>query len=863
MTPSDHAAAASSGAGIGTLRPILQAARDTLIDETRLARGGVGNLARYSEQVDELMRRIYAAAREHTDASVAVVAVGGYGRKQVCLHSDIDLLFLFGRPIGAAEERFLKAMLHPLWDLRLDVGHHVRERTDLERADPGNPEFLAALHEARHLAGDPELYRELTATCRGPQAAWSTPILEALRELTRQRHLQFHGTLYQLEPDVKSAPGALRDVSAVRMITELGAFEERLDVPLGRVGEAEDFMLRIRSLLHLERGRNLNVLTHELQESVAKLFGSPGEQPAHQVETLMSTYFHHARIISRALGSSLKMLKRPTDASPVEVADGLERRGDEIWFTDATRASLRPRMWLRAFEAALDERCAVSDQVLTCIERHGGRYSPERFFPTIEERDLLLRVLQPRPGLYERLSEMHDSGLLGRMFPEFHRIYCRVIRDFYHKYTVDEHTLLTIRNLESLCTPTTRSRERFAGLLSEVASPELLVLALLFHDVGKWTNKNHSEEGVRLALGALRRIKMPERDTAVVEFLIRHHLQMSTAAFRRDTEDPEVVKQFSRLVGTEQRLKLLCVLTLADVEAVGPDVMTPWKAELLWRLYVDAYNQLTLGYGDEMIDPAASSLAELHKTRPDDITQADLEAFLEGLPHRYLRYVDASHVYEQVRLSKDLQTPEVHCTLEQKEGVWKLAVVSVDQHRLFSKVCGVLSYFGMDILRGQAMTNRQGIALDVVEFTDRERFFELNRSGQDELNRLLKDVLAGREDIERTLLPKQRGLVRRQPPRVSPWVHIDNELSERFSIVEIVAQDAWGLLYRISAGISREACDIDLVLISTEGDRAIDVFHVTKDGAKLSAEDTAVLQQRLEALLNEANETHQGSRATQ
>ena len=846
---------------------MLESARSELTAETTRARGGFGALARYSRHVDELVRGIYGEARAETSAPLALVALGGYGRNQLCLHSDIDLLFLFGQTIGAAEERFLKAMLHPLWDLRLDVGHHVRELTDLEKADPDNPEFLTALHEARHLEGEPALYEELATLCRGPQARWRGPMLDALAELTRQRHVQFNGTLYQLEPDVKSAPGALRDVSAVRMLTDLGGLNagRSQEIPLGRVDEAEDFMLRIRSILHLERGRNLNVLTHELQESVARAFESPGEQTAHQVETLMSTYFHHARIVSRALRSSLKLLNPPAEQPPVKVADGLERRGDEIWFTDATRASLRPRTWLRPFAAALDQGapCAVSEQVKTCIERHGERYSPEQFFPSVKQRDRLLRILRPRPGLYARLSEMHDCGLLGRMFPEFQKVYCQVIRDFYHKYTVDEHTLLTIRNVESLCTPKTGSRRRFASLLEEVPNPHLLVLALLFHDVGKWTNKNHSEEGVRMAQVALRRIRMSEADIGVVEFLIRHHLRMSTAAFRRDTEDPETVVQFARLVGTEERLKLLCLLTLADVEAVSPDVMTPWKEELLWRLYVDTYNQLTLGYGDDVIDAAANSLADLHATRPDDISQVELDAFLDGLPQRYLRYVDASHVYEHVRLSRDLKTPDVHCTLEQKDGVWELAVVSVDQPRLFSKVCGVLSFFGMDILRGQAMSNRQGIVLDVVEFTDQERFFELNDSAQPELVRLLKEVVAGREDIDRTLLPKQRGLVRRQPTRVRPRVHVDNELSQRFSILEIVAQDAWGLLYRISTVISREECDIDLVLISTEGDRAVDVFHVTKNGKKLSAEDTAVLQQKLETLLDESHETDQSRRPTQ
>ena len=860
--PSEHTAPTAPETSAEALRQMLKTARDELTTETRRARGGVEAVARYSARIDDLIRSLYREARDRTETPVALVALGGYGRNQLCLHSDIDLLVLFADPIGAAEERFLKSVLHPLWDLRLDLGHHVRELVDFWQVETDNPEYLVALRDARFLDGDHAVFDRFTDVCLGPSTEWLDPTLAALRDLIEQRYGQYNRTLYHLEPDLKDSPGALRDVSAMRMISRLTGSHGPPCVPVGRVDEAEDFMLRIRSILHLERGRNLNVLTHELQEVAAQRFESPGEQLKRQVEALMSTYFHHARIINRGLGSSLKSLAPAAASDPVPIGDDLVRRENEISFTDGTRASLRPRMWLSAFEAALAEECAVSEQALTCIERHGERYSPERFFPTTDERDRLLRVLRPRPGLYARLSEMHDTGLLGRIFPEFQKIYCHVIRDFYHKYTVDEHTLLTIRNVESLCNPTTGSRQRFAGLLRELPAPELLVVALLFHDVGKWTNKNHAEEGVRMALGALRRIKLPEPDIATVEFLIRHHLQMSTAAFRRDADDPEVVRQFARLVGTEQRLKLLCLFTLADVWAVGPDVMTPWKEELLWQLYVDTYNRLTLGYSDEVIDATATSLDELLAGRPDDVSTPALKTFVEGLPQRYLRFVDRPHVYDHVRLSRDLRPSEVHCTLEQKESVWELTVVSVDEPRLFSKICGVLSYFGMAILRGQAMTNRQGLVVDIFQFADHEQFFELNQSAQPELTKLLAEVVAGREDIDQTILPKARGLARKGPARVRSVVHFDNDYSKRFSILEIVTQDTWGLLYRVSRVISRHECDIEFVLISTEGNRAIDVFHLKKGDAKLSPDDVERLQADLESVVKE-DEATQGNRQTE
>ena len=863
MMPSRRQASAAAETPTESLRKALTHAHDELVAQTERGFGGVPALRHYSEQLDTIIEQIYQAARQETDRPLALVAVGGYGRKHMALHSDVDILIVFDGSIGAAEERFLKAMLHPLWDLRLDIGHHVRELDEADTVDTDNPEYLAALLDARFLGGDPDVFGRFSSACLRPGSAWQAPTLEALRELVRQRHNQFNHTLYHLEPDVKDAPGGLRDVCATRMLARLSQPDRPLSVEVGRLAEAEDFMLRMRSILHLERKRNLNVLTHELQEAAAAVFGLAEDDPRRGVETLMSTYFHHARIVSRSLATTLRLLAPPPEDPPVGLGEGLVRWGHEISFSDGTRASLRPATWLQAFEAALNTECSVSSQVTTCIERHGDRYSPERFFPTTEERDRLLRVLRPRPGLYARLSEMHECGLLGRMFPEFQKIYCHVIRDFYHRYTVDEHTLRTIQNLESLCSPATKSRERFGHLLSEVANPELLVLALVFHDVGKWTNKNHSEEGVRMALGALRRIRLPESSIATVEFLIRHHLRMSTAAFHRDSEDSDVVRQFARLVGTEDRLKLLCLMTLVDVAAVGPDVMSPWKEELLWRLYVDAYNRLTLGYGDDVIDPAAPSLTKLQRSKPDDIEASDLEAFLDGLPKRYLRLVDKSRVYDHVRLSRHLDSADTPCTIEQRDSVWELTVVSVDQPKLYAKICGVLSYFGMDILRGQAMSNQQGVALDIFQFTDAESFFRLNATAQDELVHQLKEVVAGRQDIDELLRPKERGLLRQRPERVRVVTHVDNQYSDRFSILEIVAQNAWGLLYRISRVISQHGCDIDLVLASTEGRRAVDVFHLTKQGAKLTDEEATRLCADLEAVLKDGHEADQGDRSSQ
>ncbi len=839
----------------------LSAARDRYEADVRQARGGRLAAHAYSAAVDGLLGGILADAGARPGAStapVALAAIGGYGRRHLCLHSDIDLLILFDRPIAAAEERLAKALLHALWDLGFDVGHQVRRVAELETVETDNPEFLVSVSDARLVAGERAVFDRLAAVVLDAGSPWRRAAADALRGLVQERHGQYGHTIYHLEPDIKEAPGGLRDVSAIRTLTALNPAGAGGAAPLiaGRrdeaLDEAEEFLLRIRSMVHLDNKRDQNILSHEHQETVAERFGAPGTK-ARTVEALMSVYFHHARIVSRVLSHVLESTApAPPAAATGVVADNIERRPDGVGFVDPVRASLQPRTWLPVFQAAIDEGCAVAPDTLTFIERHGDRYTSEQFFPERAECEAFLRFLKPRAGLYDRLSEMHENGLLGRMFPEFRKVYCRVIRDFHHMYTVDEHTLVTIRNLSDLTDPEAcaPSRRRFAAVLAELDEPELIVLALLFHDVGKWTDKNHAEESCRMVADPLRRLRVPPPAARTVEFLIRHHLVMSKTAFRRDTQDPEVPRQLARLVGTEDRLRMLCLLTLVDIQGTTRETLTPWKEELLWRLYVDTWNRLTLGYGDEVIAGGEPSVAELVAGRPPEVTEEQVTRFLDGLPQRYLRLVDPRQVYEHVALSRDLDPEGVRVSLEREDGVWALGVVTRDRPRVFSKICGVLSYFGMDIIRGQAMSNREGVVLDLFRFVDADKFLALNESGPSELKRLLQEVLTGAVELESMLQGREAAArARRRRVRVSSVVHFDHFYSDRYTVLEVGGANQWGLLHRISRVISEHGCDIDLVLISTEGDRATDVFHLTRDGRKLSTDMEHDLRADLEAAL--------------
>lgn len=820
----------------------LESARHELATAAGRGEGGRQAMRQYSHRMDALVQQLFADAGT-VSQPVAVFALGGYGRRELCLHSDIDVLVLFAGTIGPPAEKFLHGFLNPLWDLGLTLGHHVREVEEGRNLEEDNPEFLLALTDARAVVGDATLLDAFLARSNGPRTATRT--LAALKTLIADRHARFNDTLYQLEPDVKDSPGGLRDLFAAQTIAMLtdptllaqgGAGARALE-------DAEEFLLRVRSVLHLEAGRHHNVLRHEVQERAAERLGYVGASTRQSVERFMGDYFRHARVIDRSLRWALR-------AAPAPVGPNMVRTTDGIRFLDARLAADHPETWVALFQAALDVGCGVTDDSLACIQQSAGRFSPEAFVPSAEHRRAFLQLLKPSAGLYDRLSEMHETGLLGQIMPEFKRIDCRVVRDFYHKYTVDEHTLLTIRNLERL-TNATPARARFGRLLGEVHQPELLVLSLLYHDIGKWKDDDdHAAESERLISKMCDRLQMESGDRATVEFLVRQHLRMSLVAFRRDTEDPQIVANFAALVGTEERLKLLCLMTLADVEAVSRDTLTPWKEELLWRLYVDTYNHLTLAYGDEVIDSTQAALvADVVAARPPDLSSDEVDRFLQGLPRRYLQLFSRDAIYSHVRLSGNLGPDRMQTWLQRKGSEWELTVIAHDQPFLFSNVSGVLSSYGMDILRGYAFTKPDGLVVDSFHFNDLDRFLALNEGGEAQIGKKLEDVVVGRVDVAARLKGREEGALRRQLPGFAPVIHSDNESSPRYTIVEVVAENALGLLYRVSRAMSESGCDVDLVLISTEGRRAIDVFHLTSEGKKLSATQLAELTGNLQRVL--------------
>jgi [protein-PII] uridylyltransferase len=475
-------------------------------------------------------------------------------------------------------------------------------------------------------------------------------------------------------------------------------------------------------------------------------------------------------------------------------------------------------------------------------------FCAEDFVSTDVARRAVLDLLSPRPGISARLLEMAECGLLDRFFPELQQIHRRAAPDPYRRYAAAVHAVLPIRRVDMLRSPASPARARFTGLLEELRAPELLTLALILHDVGTRRDHGHARESLRVAQPAIDRLQLQPAAAETLRFLIRHHRQMARVAFRRDAGNPDVVARFATLVGSEELLKMLCLMTLIDIEAISPEALTPWKEDRLWRLYTDTSIRLALGVTN-VAGQHDAGLAVAMAGRPDDISDTELARFVTGLPRAYLSVFGLSTIYGHLRLARGILPHEIHASLEQKGDVCGLTVVTLDKPFLFCHIAGVLAYFGMDIHRGQIMATPEGLVLAVFEFTDAEGFLVRHRGAPRQIQGMLEAVVAGSVNIADLLSEQARAVPLDRRPSTGQSIHLDNAQSEEDTVLEIVADDAPGFLYRITRVIAEAGCAVGLALVSTEHGKANDVLHITRDRRRLSEAEQQSLHLALENVL--------------
>lgn len=747
-------------------------------------------LAARCAEVENLVRRCYSIIESRLPAGIALLTVGGFGRRELFPHSDVDLLLL-----AESEDRIpalreaLSVFLQSLWDAGLRPSHSVRTVSECATEHEGNVELTLSLLDRRFLAGDRTLSGTLDARFSAFLAKRGQIVARWLGRLIEVRHAKYQNTMYHLEPNLKETPGALRDLHAVRWLAQLRQEQpEDLSAPFALLAA-----LRVR--LHEAAGRDQNVLSFDMQEALSS-------HPA----ALMRDYYRQARGVARSLARALE--SPPPPATLLGGFHDWRARLSTSAFTVA-----RDRVHLR------DPRRIPPDlSLFEFVSRHQLRLasttvdSLEGFVPQAGWEIWKELLSLPRPSF--GLRAMQEAGTLAAALPEWTEIECLVVRDFYHRYTVDEHTLVAIESLESI------ADARFSALWEETSDPFLVRFALLMHDIGKGSGNEHVGESMRVARGVLERLRTPGPDSDAVEFLVGHHLDLSAVMTSRDLHDGTTARMLAENLGTIERLKQLAMMTYADISAVNPQAMTAWRLEQLWRVYMLAHEELT---------------RELYADRIHDAvdTFADRAAFLEGLPTRYLRTHTPAEIDRHFESARQLKRPGVSIGIEHERDIYRLTLLTHDRPALFASVAGAISSFGLDILKAEAFSNSQGVVVDTFSFSDPYRTLELNPSEVERLRDIVGSVAKGTKSVEDLLRGRPRVVRRAHATRIKPAVTFNHEASETATLIEIVAEDRPGLLYDLARTLSASGCSIDVVLVDTEAHKALDVFYVTRGGRKL------------------------------
>ena len=856
---------------LSVLGPQAEAERQRIRQQFEAGTSARETLHALTQLADNTVRQIFEevlAAHGRDAQGLSLLALGGYGRRMLFPYSDLDILFLSG---SEKSEQEAKAMIsefsRTLWDLGFRVSSAGRTIDECKRIEEDNAEFHLALLDRRFLAGDAALFEKLDTKVLPASEKQARPfLLGQLHRLTRERLTRYGDTIFHLEPNVKESPGGMRDYQATiwlsqiidekRGIRNITAAEEELS------DTAVDFLSAIRCFLHYSNGRNDNTLTYELQAAAAERALGVGDGVARTPSEWMRQYFRHARTLNRQLLRYLEQ-KAPVPLTLRQRLFNAARaakleRGDGKYFT--VRDGLLEVVDL----AALSDR-AVTYSLFAEAARTGTPLSREAersigyvlTHPELPPKntemtwDGLREILgSDYPGV--ALRPMQRLGLLMDILPEFGLIDSLVVRDFYHRYTVDEHTLRTIEHLQELADPPDERGAHFVPLWRTAERRDLLILSLLLHDVGKGMPvENHITGSVAALDSVAQRLKLTPEEKAEIQFLIEHHLDMSATVQRRDIFDPATVSGFAETVTTQERLQRLCLLTYADIHSVNPEALTPWKAEMLWQLFVATSNYFSRTLDrDRLHAHDEVSLLGRVKAQAGDATTEEIERFLEGFPRRYLAVHSAAEIAAHFALYRKLGAEPVQTELTSTRHGFALTVLTPDRPALFATISGVLAGWGMNINKADAFGNAGGIVLDTFHFTDLHRTLELNPSEITRFRKSLEDVVSGKKPLE-PLLKGRESASRARVPKVTveTRINFDDSSSAHSTLLEVVTQDHPGLLYEIGSALARLGCNIEVALIDTEGHKAIDVFYLTTQGKKLAAQKQELLREVLQGTL--------------
>lgn len=841
----------------------------------------------FSLAIDELLQNICQWLTENspTDPTIAdriaIVAQGGYGRGQMNPFSDIDLLILMPDSPTPGEQAFVKSFLYLLWDLsKFELGHATKRVQEATECIGQDLDSTTALLELRLIYGSrpmlEQVERKVSQLVRGPAQKWF--IVSKLNE-SRNRKEKFGGSIYLLEPNVKEGEGGLRDVHSLKWLSysilqssNLEALVQK-DVlrphELAAMGEALDFHLSIRTALHLAEGRKLDALSFTKQPEVARALGYESDSQLLAEEKMMKDYYLHARVIDRyslkatramttkargVVGGVLEAMRRRSLNDIYYIRTGLlyQKAPDAAWYRKT------PWRIMDAFRTAAVARVQLSEDLKQTLEECHDVTDTDAFRADPHVRDLFMEVMAQKSGAGPTVHAMHETGILADYMPEFRKLFCLVRIDHYHRYTVDEHLIKTLYELEDLVSTGAGQRPELVQEARNVQRHDLLNLSLLLHDIGKGEGHGHVLRGAIISQKMTQRMGLPPEDQEVVRQLILQHLKMVHISQRRDLEDPTVIAEMAGTVPDLELLKMLYILTYCDTRAVGPGAWSDWKGMLLSDLYRKTVLFLQGQNPIPPMDAAARERlqAEVRSAAPAEITDGQIAQFLNNAPPKYLTTMTPPQIARHIQMQQQLDDQKnlVSWHVDEPKGLnyTEITAMALDVRGLLSILCGALSSKDINILSLQAFSTKDGHAIDVFQVTDLRgnplpEGFRLDRLKQEITNVLLKKKTPAEAFPMRTRA--------RQPERdvsvVKPaQIILNSDSSPDFTILEVKAYDRPGLLYDITRIANEHGCYIHLAIITTEAYRVVDVFYITDlEFNKLSQSQMRKLEKNLEEIL--------------
>jgi [protein-PII] uridylyltransferase len=847
----------------GALEEGHASAREILVE----TRNGLACAHRLSAAMDGIVTCLHAAASEHfypamnpsSSERIAVVAVGGYGRGTLAPGSDVDLLFLFPHKQTAWGESVVEAMLYPLWDLKLKVGHSVRSVDDCIREARADMTIRTALLEARFLTGERALFDEMTRRFGAEVVEGTAPAFTEAKLAERETRVTRAGSSrYLVEPNVKDGKGGLRDLNTLFWIAK---YAYRVEDPEDLVAaglfdrkellmfqRSEEFLWRVRCWMHFITGRAEERLSFDLQRQVAAELGYAGRSGQAPVERFMKAYF----LVAKDVGDLTAIVCAALEARQQKPRASLSRllgtftkrkRVRALGHPDFTLKSQRlnvvdpdafrrdPVNLLRLYEIASRDDLAIHPDASRLVTQSLKLVTPQ-LRNDREANRIFLEILTARRSPEVVLRRMNESGLLGRFVPDFGRIVAMMQFNMYHHYTVDEHLIRSIGILAEIEAGALEAEHPLSNaIFPTISNRRALYVALFLHDIAKGRPEDHSLAGARIARKLCPRFGLSDAQTETVAWLVEHHLDMSTVAQSRDLGDPKTIESFAAIVQTLERLKLLLILTVADIKAVGPGVWNGWKGQLLRTLYYET--EIVLAGGHSGIERRArvEHKQDALRERLTDWSEREREGYVARHYPAYWIKVDLPRQEKQARFLRRAEgegrTTATLVETDQFRGVTELTILAPDHPRLLAIVTGACAAAGGNIVDAQIFTTTDGLVLDTIFIS---RAFDRD---DDELRRAERIAAA----IERALKGeiKIADLVaqRRAPPprgatfQVAPEVIIDNVLSTRHTVLEVSGLDRPGLLYDLTTAIGKLNLNIASAHIATFGEKAVDVFYVT------------------------------------